>query len=145
MTSGDPIKFSSLTLNDASTLKLTLTKSGNDWTLSTPYKVETATLDGNVDLLLTGDEVTLDDVGILGTFITSDLPIAGKFASINLDALSNVLPASTYLYFTTGAGGTLGQIALGAKGPAVPEPSTWALLALGAMGLLFFKKRANNK
>ena len=142
-----PVAFSSLTLNDNSTLKLTLTKSGSDWTLSTPYNVESAELDGSIDLLLTGDEITLDDVGILGTFITSASPIAGSIASINLDELSNLLPESTYLYYTTDNNGTLGQIALGMNGggEGVPEPSTWALLILGAMGLLFFKKRAYNK
>ena len=147
LTSGAPISFDSLTMNDNSTLKLTLTKSGADWTLSTPYNVDTATLAGNIDLLLTGDEITLDDVGILGTFITSDSAIAGTIASINLDELSNLLPEDTYLYYTTGAGGTLGQLALGYNGggEGVPEPSTWALLVLGVMGLLFFKKRTNNK
>ena len=28
---------------------------------------------------------------------------------------------------------------------AVPEPSTWALLALGAAGMLYWRKRKNNK
>ena len=147
LTSGAPISVSSLTMNENSTLKLTLTKSGNDWTVSSPFDVDAATLGGNIDLLLTGDEVTLDDVGILGTFISSDSPIAGAIASINLDELSNLLPESTYLYFKTSDDGTLGQIALGLNGggEGVPEPSTRALLILGAMGLLFFKKRVNNK
>ena len=145
LTSGDPISFGSLTMNDASTLKLTLTKSGSDWTVSTPFDVDTATLAGNIDLLLAGDELTLDDVGILGTFITSDAPITGAIASINLDELSNALPESTYLYYTTGAGGTLGQLALGmnGSGEGVPEPSTWALLVLGVI-VLFLRKRVRS-
>ncbi|MBR5160498.1 MAG: autotransporter-associated beta strand repeat-containing protein, partial [Thermoguttaceae bacterium] len=64
--SGDSMAFGSLTMNGNATLKLTFTKSGNDWTVSSPFDVGAATLDGNIDLVLAGDEVTLDDVGILG-------------------------------------------------------------------------------
>ena len=145
MTSDDPISLGSLTLNENSTLKLTLNKSGADWTLYSPFDVDAAALNGNIDLLLTGDELTLDDVGILGTFITSDSAIAGSIASINLDELSNLLPEDTYLYYTTGAGGTLGQLALGYNGggEGVPEPSTWALLVLGVV-VLFLRKRVRS-
>ncbi len=145
MTSDDPISLGSLTLNENSTLKLTLNKSGADWTLYSPFDVDAAALNGNIDLLLTGDQLTLDDVGILGTFLTSDSAIAGSIASINLDELSNLLPGDTYLYYTTGAGGTLGQLALGYNGggEGVPEPSTWALLVLGVV-VLFLRKRVRS-
>ena len=99
------------------------------------------------DQLIVNGNLLLNDGDIVLQFL-SDMTPNAEFAvvldannSADLDVLSFV---DSYYFTNLSYGlGDAGLWVLSGKvdANAVPEPSTWALLILGAMGLLYFRKR----
>lgn len=80
----------------------------------------------SISLLLGGEEF----------LIGNDLPLAFTFMSVGEDNLSNVSIATTAgiadaFFRVTCASTTAGVCPTAGSGPAVPEPSTWAMLIAG--------------
>ena len=100
-------------------------------------------------IILNGGKINIADDAILELAMTNPVPgatytlidspdgLTGEYAS---DAFWNGLltPESGYYWNLYVDGGIL-YASVDAN--AVPEPSTWALLALGAMGLLYWRKK----
>ena len=85
-----------------------------------------------------------------GSALGPNDPIAIKLTSTNSEnIIDDVMGAISSYYFTglsysLSADGSYYQITGAINPNAVPEPSTWALLALGICGLLYLRKRVRN-
>ena len=103
-------------------------------------------------IILSGGTINISDDAVLELAMTSPVPgatytlidvedgLTGKYATD--DFWTGILsPASGYYWNLYVDGNTL-YASIDAN--AVPEPSTWALLILGAMGLLYWRKRREN-
>ena len=73
-------------------------------------------------------------------FATFSLGDSILFSTARLTALDNA-----YYWYGSGGGDRVGfaEIAFYQDPNAIPEPSTWALLILGAAGMMFWRKKKN--
>jgi len=129
----DKLNVPGMQMTNLSSLKLELNKENGQWSATSPLELTSTTLGGTLEVTLTGEAVTIEDIGLLTKFLDSKSQIKGDFSAVTF--MGNELPASTFLYYTPSADGLQGLINLG-----VPEPATWVLLLLGAIGL-FIRKR----
>ena len=89
--------------------------------------------DGAVIQLVLADNNTLGTNGNFAVQITAD--------GIDLDTIENALSYYQFSGVTVTQNGSTFTISGAVDPNAVPEPSTWALLALGVAGLLYWRKR----
>jgi len=99
-----------------------------------------ATINGSVDLLVSG-------ININGGTFTQSLSVNANGQNFyTVDSILGQLMTSISL---TGAGNTrftdVAQVRLGGVAPAVPEPSTWAMMILGfaGVGFMAYRRRAS--
>ena len=105
---------------------------GNSFDISAGAALDVTALDAQALEGLTG--TTLFQIIAL----PDNVDINGEFAEINLpDLEEGYMWDFTRLY----SDGVLGLVGPAVEG--VPEPSTWALLLLGAAGLLYWRKKKN--
>ncbi len=100
-------------------------------------------------IILSGGTINIADDAILELAMTSPVPgatyplidaadgLSGKYATD--DFWTGILSPSSGYYWNLYVDGNTLYASIDAN--AVPEPSTWALLVLGAMGLLYWRKR----
>ncbi len=94
-----------------------------------------ALLDGTLLLYLQGEGLTYEDSAKAASLLTVGGTASGSFASILVDPTGNqLLPDMKFLYNPL-----TGNVEFG-----LPEPSTWALLLLGVLGLTFVRRRPGN-
>jgi len=92
----------------------------------------------------------LDEISSQGTF-SSLLQGLGSFTAVTVDKSQNIYTLGTYNYNTgiteIDTNGVVSSYSLGgitaitAATPAIPEPSTYALLGIGSIGLLMVMRR----
>ncbi len=131
------LSLTSLGLDAESTIKVTIDNDNGVLTCLNKLNLGTSNFDaaGTLSLFLTGDLLGLEDVGVLADIINAG-SYDGTFSSVVIDPLSTNQLGSDLFFFYNADNGT---VELGDLG--VPEPSTWLLLILGAVGLMLFKRR----
>ena len=101
--------------------------------------------DDNDQLIVSGT-TTYQDNSIIQFALASDsdyVPALGDEIEITMPEIDDWSKVSFSSYFFTIKGYEGGNVILGVNPNAVPEPSTWALLALGVV-VLFLRKRVRN-
>ena len=98
------------------------------------------------DQLIVSGTTTYQDNSIIQFVLDSDsnyIPALGDVIEVTMPKIDDWSKVSFSSYFFTIKGYEGGNVILGVNPNAVPEPSTWALLLLGAAGLLYVRKRKN--
>ena len=96
------------------------------------------------DQLIVSGTTTYQDNSIIQFVLDSDsnyIPALGDEIEVTMPEIEDWSKVSFSSYFFTIKGYEGGNVILGVNPNAVPEPSTWALLLLGAAGLLYLRKR----
>jgi hypothetical protein len=96
------------------------------------------------DQLIVSGTTTYQDNSIIQFVLDSDsnyIPALGDVIEVTMPEIDDWSKVSFSSYFFTIKGYEGGNVILGVNPNAVPEPSTWALLLLGAAGLLYVRKR----
>jgi hypothetical protein len=102
--------------------------------------------EGNDQLFVNGD-VIFNSGSIVNFALdptTGYTPQNNEIIAVNMPEV-NWDSAVFSAYYFTYKGYENGQVLLGVNPNAVPEPSTWALLILGAAGLLYWRRKAVKK
>ena len=136
----DRILFGNLTNSSHAAMKLTASFDGvavdtSGWTLSSQYEFP---LFGDDGWDLTWDAAS----GSLTTpYLEDQSTTSIRESTIGILTPDNAFDSITYTYTPTDNGNTGGDALKFSFGQAVPEPSSAALLALGAIGFLIHRKR----
>ena len=117
-------------LNSGATLLLEQDASGMDMLIANTLNIA----DGAIMEFVFGE----DPNGATYEIINDPNGLSGQYADPDF-WLSLVSPSDAYLWNLFVSGNSV-YLSFGSAGSGVPEPSTWVLLALGAMGLLYWRK-----